>query len=337
MGDRLPPLVGGCNAPRHVYIDLGVNWANTARLFEVIGERAHAYEVYGFEASPLIMPFADEYFAWLNGDRANEPLSCLPRSGSTTHLAQFAGLYGCKNATTSRELLRDCMWRRLSVHLAALRPNPRLNSSDLIQSRLARARHVRGESGCAAAPTRSSYTFVPAAAGVAGDGRWLTMYSPPSSVIRGGSIDAQKGSAHMRMDQKRAGDEAYTYRVRVVDVPTWVGFSFSVLDFVVLKMDVEGAEHRLLEQMVSRGLMPLVDVLSLECHDGARGFERRDRSCKRLIHMVTAAAPRMRLINESAHGGHDLHSGFDGKVQELQRACTAVDPKRFVLSRRFGS
>ena len=86
-----------CATPRHVFVDLGVNWCNTIRLFEdveVNKSAVSAYHVYGFEASPLIQPFAEEYFAWLNDERVDEPETCLPRSGSTSHLLQFAPVYG---------------------------------------------------------------------------------------------------------------------------------------------------------------------------------------------------------------------------------------------------
>ena len=79
-----------------MFIDLGVNWGNTARLFKNIDPLAsEPYHVYGFEASPLIQPFAEEYFAWLAGTRVDEPESCLPRSGSSAHLNMYAPYYGC--------------------------------------------------------------------------------------------------------------------------------------------------------------------------------------------------------------------------------------------------
>jgi hypothetical protein len=78
---------GACDRPRNVYIDLGVNWCNTARLYESIEPHAsEPHEVFGFEASPLIQPFAEQYFRWLELERQDEPLSCLPRSGSTEDL-----------------------------------------------------------------------------------------------------------------------------------------------------------------------------------------------------------------------------------------------------------
>ena len=76
-----PPVgnMAACTQPRHVYVDLGVNWGNTARLYETIAANTSAsasWEVFGFEAAPLIQPYAEQFFAFLNGQRS-EPLSCL--------------------------------------------------------------------------------------------------------------------------------------------------------------------------------------------------------------------------------------------------------------------
>lgn len=38
-------------------------------------------------------------------------------------------------------------------------------------------------------------------------------------------------------------------------------------DYVVLKVDIEGAEFDLLRRIISRGLLHLIDVLAVEWHD----------------------------------------------------------------------
>ena len=63
-----------------VYIDLGANWANTLRLFKDIPWRqGHQYsgpwEVYAFEASPLIQPFVERFTRYLNGAQDRPPLT----------------------------------------------------------------------------------------------------------------------------------------------------------------------------------------------------------------------------------------------------------------------
>ena len=73
--------------PRRVYLDLGVNWGNTLRLYETIGDpsgsahrvQAKAWHVYGFEASPRIQPFVEQFVNWLGGTTLQEPEPCVPR------------------------------------------------------------------------------------------------------------------------------------------------------------------------------------------------------------------------------------------------------------------
>ena len=320
-------LVGGAaaaanhSAPcihRRVYIDLGVNWANTVHLFQKLDRSGSAYEVYGFEASPLIQPFAEDYFAWLNGDLPNEPESCVPPSGSSDDLDRYTPLYGCPTARQSGyDRMRECMFRRLDRSLRALRPNPALNSSTLIQRRLGSARNR-----CLPERGQNHYTFIPAAAG----GRaaeWLTFYGPPHQLIRGGVHPARPH-----------GDASYHFRVRVVDVASWIASSFAPADYVFLKVDIEGAEHEVLEQMVRDGTMPLVDVLSIDCHPWVRG-----KDCGRLRSAVARAAPSMKILAEG-YSGSD-HAGTDSSVgarmrrqQATIRACDAIDLERFALSHR---
>ena len=62
----LPPQCDrkwGNNDARLVYLDLGVNWANTLRLYRDLGvcpPDDPRWEIYGFEASPLLHPYVDQ-------------------------------------------------------------------------------------------------------------------------------------------------------------------------------------------------------------------------------------------------------------------------------------
>ena len=48
-----------------IYVDLGVNWANTLFLFEPLRSPQRPYwTVVGFEASPLVQSFAEDYFSY---------------------------------------------------------------------------------------------------------------------------------------------------------------------------------------------------------------------------------------------------------------------------------
>lgn len=104
------PVDGRTEVPcqRHVYIDLGVNWANTLRLFETMQPRKAnlPWDVFGFEASPLIQPYAERFCAWLNGEH-DQPKMCLPPSGSTHNLASYSRAVGCR--ARSLVAMRACM------------------------------------------------------------------------------------------------------------------------------------------------------------------------------------------------------------------------------------
>ena len=68
--------------PRRVFIDLGANWCNTLRLYEDLVDKETTlpdapWEIFAFEASPLIAPYADRFVAWLNGDDGGLRRPCV--------------------------------------------------------------------------------------------------------------------------------------------------------------------------------------------------------------------------------------------------------------------
>jgi hypothetical protein len=284
---------------RHVYLDLGVNWANTLRLYEMIAppeRRSRAFEVYGFKASPLISPYADAFCAWLSGERPTEAPLCLPRAGSTGHLLLYAASIGCREG--SMDTKRACMLERFDEHLRALKPDPNLNSTALFESRLAMAQH---QLACGA--NQSRFTFVPAAVGGRGKG-WMSLESPPHALIRGGSMQAI-AAIDNRLYSKSPWYrlEDYRFRVRTADVAAWMARSFRKEDFIVVKADVEGAEHVFLPELIRLGGIELVDTLAMECHGGVR-------KCRNLLKAVSVGTKKdgFQAVDEGGYQGMDVHS-----------------------------
>jgi hypothetical protein len=180
-------------AGRRVFIDLGANWANTLRLYEdlppqLAGTSDAPWEVYAFEASPLITPYVDRVVEWLNGERPARPELCLPPSGSSAHLSKYAPAYGCPKYG-NKNVINNCMFKKLDLILKRLAPEPRLREPALIEARLARAR--------APPPTGTStrYTLVPAAAGAAAGE--VEFYNGEGSAWKSNSrrrfLDAREG------------------------------------------------------------------------------------------------------------------------------------------------
>ena len=136
---------------------------------------------------------------------------------------------------------------QISEPLQALRASPALNSTALVTARLAEARTPN-----ACKPPR--FTFVPAAAGA--QDAWLDIYGGPDQMIRGGALPRTMAGT------KRIN---YVNRVRMADVASWLLRSFVADDWVVLKMDVEGAEHTIVPKMLALNATGVVDVLLWEC------------------------------------------------------------------------
>ena len=63
------------------------------------------------------------------------------------------------------------------------------------------------------------------------------------------------------------------FDVPKIDVVDWLLSSFNVDDYVVLKMDVEGAEIEIVPKLLETNATRLVDVFLWECHAKWRGHK----------------------------------------------------------------
>eukprot|EP00929_Paragymnodinium_shiwhaense_P067954 TRINITY_DN34156_c0_g2_i1.p1 TRINITY_DN34156_c0_g2~~TRINITY_DN34156_c0_g2_i1.p1 ORF type:complete len:433 (+),score=67.34 TRINITY_DN34156_c0_g2_i1:60-1358(+) len=241
--ERLKPVPGG-RPTRFVYLDMGSNWANTLRLhFDIMPEayRDEPWEVYSFEANPYIQPYVDKYANWLNG-RGRKPDILVPPAGSSGHLGLFAPKFGC---SYERDRMMACMDKVFSRRIKALQVNEQLMSKSVIDERLAEARTP------AVARGKTRYTFVPAAVGGKGGHFPLSEASAKGVIIRG----ARPGDAAGRK-----------FKIPIVNVVNWLMENFQESDYILAKMDVEGAEHDIVRRLIREGKFGLIDVLMMECH-----------------------------------------------------------------------
>jgi hypothetical protein len=263
-----------CDTPRNIYLDLGVNWCNTLQLYRDIPEARTSsapWEVWGFEAAPLIMPFAEKCAHSLSSGLPI-PTPPIPPAGSTKDLWRYAKSCDCERykKAPKRDLgaMRNCMVGRLRGALDALRPDPTLTSNaSLVAARLALAQQ------CPPAGQTSRTTLVPAAASAAAGE--LSLSASPENVLYGG------------------GGRGRGARVKVqsVDAVGWMRRSFAERDLLILKMDIEGAERGLLPRLVDTGAIKLVDVLLWECH--------LDSSwCRKWTTKAKAANPSLKVYVE---------------------------------------
>lgn len=262
-----------CSAPRNVYIDAGVNWCNTLEIYKRIPEvrQRDVWQVFGFEASRRILPFADGCARALS---AGEPLPepPLPPAGSSKELAKYASRYNCSlqqlgldqrsehdRKEYRRHRLVPCMMAALAQNFSRVRPDPALSDPSLLRDRLAL--------GARCSVPRSSYVMLPAAIG-AREGK-LAMKDSDAGLITGGRTNLNVPTE--------------SYSTPQVDFSAWLRASFTEADFVVLKMDVEGGEHSIVPKMVADGTLKLVDVFLWECHFMPKSWHSPCHRLKRLL------------------------------------------------------
>jgi FkbM family methyltransferase len=230
---------------RHAYFDLGANWANTLRLYRDVAPREvveqHPWEVYAFEASPLIVPYLDTFVKWLNGAGSKPPL-LWPPAGSTQHLNKYAERYGCP--ASNDENMRQCMFEVFNEPLNKMHPNISLMTSDVINSRIALASSPPAQG-------QDRFVLVPAAAG-GSVGTLHLGHVDAQQMIRGGALDNANGGKQ--------------YDVPIADVASMLTENFKQDDYIVVKMDIEGGEFDFLPKLMEKGGANLIDLLVLECH-----------------------------------------------------------------------
>ena len=253
------PALIPCATPRNVYIDAGVNWCNSLLLFQSVPEArtrmAEPWRVFGFDANKRIAPFADScHRALTAGQPLPEPP--IPPAGSTRDLMRYAPRYNCSKSQLGlrhssehdrklykRKLLVPCMQRALARNLETVQADPSLSANaSLLQHRLEMG------ASCEVVP-RSKYVFMPAAVGQ--EEGVLKLRDDPTALLIGGAS---------------VGKHSPMYEAAMIDFSSWLRASFSAADFVVLKMDVEGAEHMIIPKMIADGTIKLIDVLLWECH-----------------------------------------------------------------------
>ena len=81
-------------------------------------------------------------------------------------------------------------------------------------------------------------------------------------------LDRGDGEGSSLLESKRTGDLDFAdpERIRTVDLSGWLAENFTKSDYVILKLDIEGAEFEVLEKMLEDGTMKLIDELFIEWH-----------------------------------------------------------------------
>jgi len=96
----------------------------------------------------------------------------------------------------------------------------------------------------------------------------ITFNVQSSTDRNGGSSKSGTGSSLMSLDEWKCkgGDFVEEVEVPQIDLSEWMITNLQPEDFVILKMDVEGAEYDVLEKIVDAGAINLIDKVYIEWH-----------------------------------------------------------------------
>ncbi|CAI9094420.1 OLC1v1030159C1 [Oldenlandia corymbosa var. corymbosa] len=94
------------------------------------------------------------------------------------------------------------------------------------------------------------------------------------------------------------------YKVEALDLSDWLIRSVSERDFVVVKMDIEGAEVDLMKSLVETGAICLIDEVFLECH-----YDRYVKCCsgERLNRYKVDYGQCVHIFEELRKDGYYVH------------------------------
>jgi FkbM family methyltransferase len=100
------------------------------------------------------------------------------------------------------------------------------------------------------------------------DGEMPFYISEPKTETQAGTLLKQKTSGNL--------DKKHPIMVKTMDFSKWVADNFKLDDHVVVKMDIEGAEYKVLPKMIADGSICCIDRLYLETHENRIGLTAKD-------------------------------------------------------------
>ena len=93
----------------------------------------------------------------------------------------------------------------------------------------------------------------------------------------GGSLLKEKTSGKLNKDEP--------IRVESIDFSKWVKHTFSKSDYIILKMDIEGAEYKVISKMMTEGSFDYINELLIEWHWYKIGMDEKQH--KKFIEKIS--------------------------------------------------
>ena len=184
----------------------------------------------------------------------------------------------------------SCMWGALQTQLMNVHPNPRLEDPVLLSDRLDMARVSNVGSRF------PRHVLVPAAAG--GTSKTITISTSRIGLVRGGSKEITTWAPSPGKQQVHPAWREMLLNVTQVNVAAWLTSHFKRDDYVVVKADIEGAEHALFRKLIIEQKSCVVDYLAWQCHDGDN-FGHTATACAKTTRLIQQNCPSTTITEEN--------------------------------------
>ena len=89
-----------------------------------------------------------------------------------------------------------------------------------------------------------------------------------------------RGGSSLLFGKKYLGTE--TKKIKCIDFDKWIRKNFSKKDYIHLRMDIEGAEYKVLSKMIEKKSINYINCISVEFH--AHKFQNENRKKLEIMH-----------------------------------------------------
>ncbi len=250
---------------RNIYLDLGAFCGDTLTMHNLNGVPSRClpevpWEVFAFEPCPMLAHAAQLRADRLNCEENDPPLEYRDIPGM---LAAVSEAYE-KKLPFDKKLA--CFFEKYQQELIKKvgSKGPYRNFWEISDATSLSSRPAGLNS--------NRYHVVPAGVGVENGCVWMD-WSPSNYMNGGGNF---VGIQYQ---------ETRRFLAPVIRLSEWIQKNFSKNDFIYVKMDIEGMEYSVIEDLISSGCLDFIDEMDVEWHGRflIPGFEREDQLKKRII------------------------------------------------------
>ncbi|XP_066266855.1 uncharacterized protein [Branchiostoma lanceolatum] len=188
---------------------------------------------------------------------------------------------------------------------------------------------------------------------VAGEDGNITAYAesawkPDKGAVAGKDMQWGGGAIYASESEKQGEIHGRRFGVRnvipMVDLSTWIQENTALEDYVIFKLDVEGAEYDILDKMVKEGTFKWIDKFYGEFHDSfpipgwstQRKQDLRNTLKTHGISMLDWAGEYKRYEDMEAIHKVDIPAGTPGAAGVAYSSCSPGSPARLALTVQVG-